>query len=231
VIQTDNADHGDSVIRHPELNFTVVVDPSPGLGTPPYPGAEYVKAITKLNVYPNVRTIGYINTARGTRGNATVNQEIETYAARSEHPGFGLDGIFFDQTPTEDSLQSRAYLRNISATVKHSIKFREPRLVVLNPGTVSDANLTNPYADITVVFEGAYMDMPTHDETKSRLTRRRENIAYLINSVPDDFGKGRLRKVINEARKDVEWLFITSRSEDVYSDFSSIWDEFLDLLW
>jgi hypothetical protein len=231
VTQTDNADHGDSVIRHPELNFTVVVDPSSGPGTPPYPGAEYVKAITKLNVYPNVRTIGYINTARGTRGNAAVNQETETYAAWSEHPGLGLDGIFFDQTPTVDSLQSRAYLRNISATVKHSIKFREPRLVVLNPGTVPDANSTNPYVDITVVFEGSYMDMPTHDEMKIPLARKRKNGAYLINSVPDNIGKGKLRRVINEAKKDVEWLFITSRSEDVYSDFSSIWDEFLDLLW
>lgn len=224
----------DRVIRHKELNFTVILNPSSGPGTPPLPGNQYIDAISRLNRLPNVKTVGYVGTKGGTRENKTVNDEIETYAGWSRKSGLGLHGIFFDQTPIVDSMEMRHYLKNISATVKHSKAFLEPKMVIHNPGKIPNANLTGPYVDITIVFEGECADIPKHEVMKPELAKlpaRRENYGIVVHSVPSKIKWPGLRRIVNSAKKDVEYLYVTDRRENPYDGLSGIWGTFLDLTW
>lgn len=238
------------MIRHKDLNFTVIVNPLAsegqnldGPGTLPYPPSSYIEAIAGLRAHTNVQVVGYTTTSYGTRPNSIVNDEIRTYASWSETPGLALDGIFFDQTPYQSSnetleAEARNYLRNISLTVKHSQGFREPRLVIHNPGRMPNVNLMTPQVDITIVFEGMYADVPEHEELRKRLSkpgeglgRRRENYGSLVYGLPESIGKGGLRRLINGLKKDMQYMLVTDLNEGRYEGWGSRWEEFLDLCW
>ncbi|KAF2866430.1 Spherulation-specific family 4-domain-containing protein [Massariosphaeria phaeospora] len=224
----------EGIIKHRELNFTVIVDPSNGPSTPPHPGSLYVEAIKRLNVFPNVHTIGYVNIEHAHRDNATVHREIATYAGWATETGLALHGIFFDQTPSEDIGDAKQYLKSASATVCHSDGFLEPKLVVHNPGRVPNSSLESYHADVTVVFEGAFEDVPTRDKIRAQLNDRsggRSDYAYLVHSMPQENGKIGLRRLINGVRRDIQWLYVTDRKENVYGDYSAHWEDFLSLTW
>jgi hypothetical protein len=182
----------------------------------------------------NIKTVGYIDTARRSRANTVVITEIETYAGWSQKSGLTVDGIFFDQTPTRGSNDTEYYTRNISGTVKHSSGFLEPRLVIQNSGQVPDASLLNAYIDLTVVFEGAYENIPAREQMKASLGRlpgSRQDFGALVHSFPQKKGRVALRRLINGLKKDVQYIFLTDRSEGVYNAFGKIWDVVLNLLW
>lgn len=195
----------------------------------------YVKAIQKLNKIPNVRTVGYIDTKNGNRENTTVREEIATYAGWNNTDGLAIHGIFFDRTPSQDVDDARGYLKNISAKVRHSEGFLEPKLVIHNPGVVPNASLASYRADITVVFEGAYEELPKRDDMKAKLSElqgRRDEFAYFVHSVPKDIRRGGIRKIVDRTRRDVEWLFVTTLvGEKRYEGYGGMWEGFLELTW
>ena len=162
-----------------------------------------------------------------------MRDEIATYAGWSKSE-IAIHGIYFDKTPAEDVGDARTYLKNISAAVRHE-GFLEPRLVVHNPGTVPNVNLTSYPADVTVVFEGEYKNMPKKEEMRAKLQaleHRREDYAYLVHSTPENISRGALRRIINGVRRDVEWLFVTDGAGDgKYDGYGSRWEEFLSLMW
>lgn len=221
-----------SIIKHPETNFTVIVSVDHGPSSSAWPSGVYLNPIKRLNTLPNVQTIGYIDTAYGSRDGDKVRTEIATYAGwnNTEIP---MSGIYFDHTPAKDVNDTRQYLRNVSATVRHSDGFRQPSIVVHNPGRVPDPSMTSYHADLTVVFEGEYSDMPMRNGTKTSLqglSGRREDYAEIVHSVPRTISRGGIRKIINSARRDVGWLFVTDRMGDnMYEWYSDRWEEFLDL--
>lgn len=168
-----------------------------------------------------------------------MRKEIETYGGWNNSQ-IALSGIFFDHTPSQewdDQVNGTAqeYLRNISATVKQFGGFQEPRTVIFNPGTIPNANFTAGLADVTVVFEGAYDEIPARDELKeefARLRGPRESFAYWVYSVPHTIGRKGIRKVVDRTRRSVEWLFLSDQVGDAkYEGYSSEWEQFLDLIW
>lgn len=193
-----------------------------------------MKPIQRLNKMPNVQAIGYIDTVYGSRNNETVRKEIATYAGWNKS-GIAISGIFFDHTPAEDVNDARAYLKNVSATVRHSEGFLDPKIVVHNPGKVPDANMTSYRADVTVVFEGELKDMPERGDMREKLRDlkgRREDYAEIVYSMPRTTSRGGIRKIINSARRDIGWLFVTDRlGDNKYDWYSDRWEEFLSLTW
>ncbi|PVH95704.1 glycoside hydrolase family 135 protein [Periconia macrospinosa] len=230
----------DSAIKHSSTNFTVILNPSNGPGSTAWPSGTYIAEIKKLNKLPNVATIGYIDVDDGQRANANVLKEIETYAGWNNSQ-IALSGIFFDHTPSLEwgdivNGTAQEYLRNISATVKTLGGFDERRTVVFNPGKIPNANLSmSGVADITVVFEGAYNEMPAMEDVKgelSALQQTREGLAYWVHSVPGSAGRHGVRKVVDRTRRNFEWLFLSNRwGEDKYEGYGDGWEEFLDLTW
>jgi hypothetical protein len=60
---------------------------------------------------------------------------------------------------------------------------------------------------------------------------QRKNYAMLVNSVPGDLGRGGLRKIIEDVRREVEWLHFTDLTDNVYTAYGSSWEEWLDVTW
>lgn len=182
-----------------------------------------------------MKTLGYIDTAGGNRGNATVRKEIETYAGWSNiSTDMMLSGIYFDHTPYADENNAAAYLANISATVRYSDGFGKNAVVVHNPGRLPAVRLMASKPDLTVIFEGAYDYMPRKQELSTRpigSVQKREDVAMLVHSVPQNLGKTGLRKIIDDVRKDVEWLYITDLTERFYEDYGTLLGTWLDVIW
>jgi hypothetical protein len=232
-----NARH--SVVKHHDTNFTIIVNPSRGPGTTTWPSGTYIDAIKKLNVYPNVRTLGYIDTAGGSVSTATVLAQIGTYAGwKDVSKDFALHGIYFDHTPWHDdsSGTATAYLRNVSASVRHSSGWTGPGegVVVHNPGRVPDAALLAYRPDLVVLYEGGYDRMPSREALHAHvaaLKGDRTDSAMLVHSAPSDLSRGALRRIVENVRRDAEWLYVTDLSVDVYAGYGSLLEAWLDVAW
>ncbi|KAF1955909.1 hypothetical protein CC80DRAFT_526036 [Byssothecium circinans] len=215
-----------AVIKHSETNFTVIVNPSHGPGTAAWPSGIYVEALERLNKFSNVQTVGYIDTERGARSNVTVFKEVETYAGWNQSK-IAVSGIFFDRTPfeeweregnnTSDEGTAKEYLRNITEAVRHAEGFLRRKVVIHSPGSVPNVNLTSAHADVTVVFEGAYAEIPARGWMREKLVslgKRREEFAYLVHDVPKGIKRGGVRRIIDGSRRNIEWLFVTNQGGD-----------------
>lgn len=226
-----------SIIQHQEVKFTVIINPDDGPGNGTRPSPEYVDVLNALDVYPHVQTLGYIRTDRGTRDSATVRAEIAAYSGWSKFQDLRLDGIFFDQTPYRDEGGAGEYLRNVSATVRHSEGFLEPKLVVHNPGRVPDVGLVRYRTDMLIIFEGAFSSLPGREQLKNRVAHlekyslHRQHFGMLLHSTPSDVGNVRLRKVVDNVRRSVGWLYVTDLTEDVYGGYGSLLERWLSLIW
>jgi hypothetical protein len=228
-----------SIVKHHDMHFTVVVDPSNGPGNMSWPSVVFGNAVKRINMYPNVQTLGYINTYNGALANATVRSQIATYALWSNvTEDLALHGVYFDRTPWRDEGDgvAKAYMQNVSAVARRigGWAMDQQGMVVYNPGRVPDANMMAYAPDITVVFEGAYSDVPKKEEMSAQLAAvesGRDSCAMLIHSVPKDLGRGELRRIIENVRREVEWLYLTDLTENVYTDYASFWDDWLDVAW
>lgn len=109
------------ISTHPNVNFTVVVNPGSGPGPNALPDGNYTREIPKLARYENVRLLGYVPTTYTKRNISLVRKDIETYAAwpsNSSNPDLAVRGIFFDETPQQYDAKSLAYLQALTAFVK-----------------------------------------------------------------------------------------------------------------
>ncbi|KAH7069091.1 Spherulation-specific family 4-domain-containing protein [Paraphoma chrysanthemicola] len=229
----------DAILRHHEMPFIVIVNPDHGPTNATWPSATYVAAVKRMNKYSNVRTLGYIDTAQATVSNSSVRAQIATYAGWSNVTAdLGLHGIFFDGTPWQDSKDgmARAYMRNVSATVRHTKGWTTEGegLVVHNPGRLPSKEMMAYKPDIVVAFEGAYAHLPSRERLHEQVAdkkRGREDHAALVHSVPRNLGRGGLRRIIEKVRRDVQWLYLTELTEDVYTGYGSLLETWLEVAW
>lgn len=106
---------------HPDVNFTVVINPGNGPGPNRLPDANYTHAIPSLTSYANVRLLGYVHISYAQRDIALVRRDIETYAnwpSISSNPNLAVRGIFVDETPQQYDAGSLAYLQNLTHFAK-----------------------------------------------------------------------------------------------------------------
>ncbi|KAF2108082.1 Spherulation-specific family 4 [Lophiotrema nucula] len=223
----------DAAIRYENTNFTVIVNPANGPGTPPEPGYVYVQAIQRLNQLPNVQAVGYIQTNRGNRTNETVYSDIDVYGQWAKKHQLGVHGIFFHHTPVEDSPHNRGYLKNITKAVRNTTGILAPQTVIFNPGAIPNVNLTHAGADVTIIYEGSYFTVPKQEELKTRLsniTGTRPNYGMLVLAMPTNIRRPDLRRLINDARRDIGYLYATDLYEGYYENWGGKWWDFVDLV-
>ena len=111
------------VATHPNVNFTVVINPGSGPGPNPLPDGNYTREIPKLASYDNVRLLGYIATTYATRDISLVRKDVETYAGWSTNssiPGLAVRGIFLDETPQQYEANAFAYLEELRDFVRRA---------------------------------------------------------------------------------------------------------------
>jgi hypothetical protein len=109
------------ISTHPNVNFTVVINPGNGPGPDSLPDGNYTREIPKLTAYDNVRVLGYVYTSYGKRNVSAVRKDIQTYAdwpTNSSNPNLAVRGIFFDETPQQYDAQTLTYLQGLTAFVK-----------------------------------------------------------------------------------------------------------------
>ncbi|RDW57605.1 hypothetical protein BP6252_13687 [Coleophoma cylindrospora] len=128
--------------QNPSVSFTVVINPDNGPGASNIPNDDYVASISDLNTNENIKLLGYITTAYGSHALADCLGEVATYAnwASYTQADIHVDGIFFDQTPSQYSEAHYQYLSNLSSSAKATF-VESPSLDTFNPGTNSDPQL------------------------------------------------------------------------------------------
>jgi hypothetical protein len=115
------------VTAHPDVNFTVILNPDSGPGSTQYPCDDYVSQIQRLNAYPNIQTVGYVPTAYATRNITSVLQDVSTYSGWASYAtspatttSLALHGIFFDEVVSEYSAEAVDYMKTINQAVKNA---------------------------------------------------------------------------------------------------------------
>ncbi|KAA8645894.1 spherulation-specific family 4 protein [Aspergillus tanneri] len=223
------------IAEHPDVNFTVVINPGSGPGPNALPDANYTREIPKLVSYDNVRVLGYVATTYAKRNISLVRKDIETYAAwptNSSNPKLAVRGIFFDETPQQYNADALSYLQNLTSVVKDTPGLGPDHFVVHNPGTIPDSRYL-PSADSTVVFEATYDTFQERHGAKlfkEIPDSNRSQLCAVIHSVPDNVEGSNLRSLVKQVRTVADEIFITHLNTDYYASFGDRWTEFVNLM-
>ncbi|KAF2650084.1 hypothetical protein K491DRAFT_609548 [Lophiostoma macrostomum CBS 122681] len=227
---------------HPDVDFTVIVNPCSGPCIASLPDKYYLDEIPKLRTFENIRPLGYVATSYASKNLSAVTAEINTYAnwpLLTNNTKMKVDGIFFDETPSTYSSDKYQYLKTASQLVRNSTKFRD-RFVVHNPGNITAILaqkdvLQNSYmnlSDITVVFEEAFdkwLDKNTMNALQSDTGVRRSKLAVILHSIPN-ISKKVLDFVVEQVEETADWLFLTDVKEKdkYYHSFSTMFADLVD---
>ena len=121
-----------SIESHPDLNFTIVVNPASGPGSGSGPDANYTREIPRLNAHANVRTVGYVSTDYTKRDIGSILNDITVYSGWSENAtvnALGMRGIFLDETPSQYDEASAGFFETIAASIRSATGLGEDPLV------------------------------------------------------------------------------------------------------
>ncbi|KOS47480.1 hypothetical protein ACN38_g1607 [Penicillium nordicum] len=223
------------ISTHPDVNFTVVINPGNGPGPDSLPDGNYTREIPKLTAYANVRLLGYVYTSYGNRNVSAVRKDIQTYAdwpANSSDPNLAVRGIFFDETPQQYEPQTLTYLQGLTDFVKDLDDLGPDQFVVHNPGAVPDSRYLAT-ADSTVVFEAAYTTFQERQGARmftNIADSNRTQLCAIVHSVPDAVEGKALRSLVKQVRQVADEVYITHLSTDYYASFGARWTEFVDLM-
>ncbi|GIJ81652.1 hypothetical protein Asppvi_000151 [Aspergillus pseudoviridinutans] len=210
----------EEVTNYPNLNFTIIINPSSGPGNSSQPSSQYAQQIQRLNAYPNVRTVGYVRTGYASRNLTTVLQEVGIYSGwASLSPTLAMHGIFFDEVPSEYTTSSAEYLATINEAAKNASGLRLDQTVIHNPGAIPDSRYSNINGtDVTVVFEQSYQEYQTKHANLQALPANRTAYSYMIHSVPS-MNNGTLRGLVQDLSEVAEYLYLTTLSQNFYESF------------
>ncbi|KAL4775148.1 Spherulation-specific family 4 [Aspergillus nidulans var. acristatus] len=223
------------ITAHPDVNFTVVVNPGSGPGPNPLPDRNYTQEIPRLTAHDNVRVLGYVATTYAKRNISSVRNDIETYAAWptiSANPKLAVRGIFFDETPQQYNASDLAYLEELTSVVKTTPGLGPDHFVFHNPGVVPDSRYLST-ADSTVVFEATYDTFQERDGARLFETipnSNRSQLCAVVHSLPDSVEGSELRKFVKQVRRVADEIFLTHLSTNYYASFGDKWDDFVSLM-
>ena len=142
-----------TIEAYPAAQWQAVINPNSGPGTTGYPSdSNFISGIAKLNSYPNVNTVGYVDTAYGNKDISAVNAETDVYASWAGYSGanIAIGGIYFDDVSSEETGSIYSYYQTVAAHARSS--FKSSAHVVFNPGYRAPTQLFS-YADTIVEFE------------------------------------------------------------------------------
>ncbi|RAL63180.1 hypothetical protein DID88_004259 [Monilinia fructigena] len=138
-----------SIVSNPNLKFHIVVSPNLAFTDP---DSNYVAGLSILKSHANVLTLGYVYTSYGLRDISEIEADINKYVEWNKPAKIPIDGIFFDESPSNNSTFS--YMSTLSSYAKTSLGAGKDH-VFLNPGVPVDASFYT-LADSINVFEESY---------------------------------------------------------------------------
>lgn len=220
----------DALASHPQITFTVIVNPNSGPGDTPHPNEDYSAALKQLAAYSNVQKVGYVRTGYATRNLSDVISEVNTFNGwTSKDADFAMDGIFFDESPHQYTADAVSFMLQATKAVKDAKDFQADKTVIRNPGVVPDARFSDTNTDISVVFEESYKQYPVKESELSALQDDRSHNCYMVHSLPT-MSKDELRGYVDGLSKRAKHLFVTTNDQDYYQSFGSDWADFVDVV-
>ncbi|OJJ48197.1 hypothetical protein ASPZODRAFT_61882 [Penicilliopsis zonata CBS 506.65] len=222
----------DAIATHPNITFTIIINPGNGPGPSPLPDANYTREIPRLTRYANARVLGYVATTYARRDISLVRREIATYAAwptTSSIPGLAVQGIFFDETPQQFSADAVMYLAELGGVVRTTWKSGYVCMIIHNPGAIPDSRYLS-MADCTIVFEATYDTfLERHAAGLFAAIARdpRAQLGVLVHSVPDTVQGAQLHDLVAQVCRVADQVFITHLAVDYYAGFGGHWEEVL----
>jgi Spherulation-specific family 4 len=212
-----------AVAANPTLRFQVVV--APNLSNV-YPDTNYQNALSGLNKYSNVQTLGYVATSWANRDRTAVMGDVNAYAAWSNFPtaNIGVSGIFFDEAPSLLSTDTLSYMNTISTYAKSALGPGRGH-ITFNPGVVVDPRFYN-LADSVIVFENSWTEFNTTFLNTLPWELLQKSTVVVHNFTGSDAMQADL--INNITASNVGGLLITT--SDGYTDTSSLWLQFCEEL-
>ena len=177
-----------AIENYPKVQWQVIIDPASGPGTTGCPtDTNYIYAISKLNGYANVKTLGYVDTAFTKRAYSAVIQDIDTYASwwNCNEAGYNvsIDGIFFDDVNNTASSAVFTYMQNASSYAYAQVP-SDVTPVVFNTGALAPPQLFG-YCDTVVEFEDAYSNYNNATTIKAIPSGYRAQSAILVTNTSE----------------------------------------------
>ena len=178
-----------TISTHPSVQFQVVINPNSGPGTTSdLTDENHIAGISKLNSFPNVKTLGYVLTGYGQRDNALVNADVDVYASWTAD--LRIDGIYFDEVSNDRTQQNYDRMEILSKHARESI---EGAWVVFNPGYRAPEPLF-AFCDMMVEFEHPLADYQAE---------------VILEQIPGEYmGKSAVQIIETPEGTDVEGLMV-----------------------
>ncbi|KPM40270.1 hypothetical protein AK830_g6284 [Neonectria ditissima] len=150
----------DLALALPSVLFVTVVNPCNGPGDDALPDDSYRDVLQRLSSVPNIRILGYVHCTYGSRPLDAIRTDIDVY--RAWNSSFRVDGIFFDETPSDPS--TLEFMTTASDHTRSTWRksLSRPGLVAFNPGVVVQRAFFDA-ADWIVVFEQSQTHWNTPD--------------------------------------------------------------------
>ena len=177
-----------AIEAYPQVQWQVVINPGDGPNTTTCPtDTDYISSISKMNSYPNVMTLGYVDTAFTNRAYSLVVQDIDTYASwwNCNEQGYNvsIDGIFFDDVSNKASSSVFTYMHNAS-TYAYAQVPSDVTPVIFNPGSVVPTQLFS-YCDTIVEFENVYSLYNSSNTIKTFPSAYNHQAAILVTNTSE----------------------------------------------
>lgn len=177
-----------AIAAYPKVQWQVIVNPNSGPGTPnltSYPSnPNDITGISKLNGYPNVITLGYVDTAFTQKPYSNVTADIDTYAYWADYAkaNISIGGIFFDDVSSSAATAALTYYHNASVYAYAKVPSTVTP-VVFNPGDLGPTQLFQ-YCDTMVEYESPLASYNNTDATtiKSLPSNYLDQSAIIINN-------------------------------------------------
>ena len=233
----------DAAQAYPSLTFEAVINVynGPGDGCP---NIDYASAVNRLHSYPNIQTLGYVHTASryncGSSGTdicpatqplSSVEANItawQNWASCSTTQDLHMDGIFFDEAPTDAA--NVPYMKTLATFAKNTLT-KGPQTTLFNAGVAVDsgywavADYINVLEDTEKAYYAANIGALDGNGVYSRQTtmiiHTYTSAASYVYSDVNTIGSYK-----NDA---IAGLFITSidpTKADPYATFSPLWTSF-----
>ncbi|KAL9124860.1 MAG: hypothetical protein Q9175_008166 [Cornicularia normoerica] len=174
-----------AIAAYPKVQWQVIVNVDSGPGTTGYPtDQDYITGIAELNSYPNVQTLGYVDTNFTHRAYSAVVSDINAYATWQSYTeaNISIAGIFFDDVNntavSHASTAVATYMHNASAYAYANVP-SDVTPVVFNPGSLAPTALFS-YCDTMVEFENALAEYANDTTIATIPSAYRDQSAILV---------------------------------------------------
>ncbi|KAK6540613.1 hypothetical protein TWF694_008008 [Orbilia ellipsospora] len=201
------------------IEFTIVINPDNGPGSDTL-DVNFQTGIKKLKSFPNAKVFGYVHQSYGSRDIAAVERDLLTYASwASPNIGITIDGIFFDESPTE-----KTYAPYV-ATANTFAKAKGLSTTIQNAGTIPDKAYFQPTqnTDITVIMEDSYANYTAAASQYNSLDTKygisKSAFSFIIYEAPTDAQN--IKAAVAQMAQQVGHVFMTDLSQaDAYLNIS-----------